>query len=103
MLPIDPSPSKVKVVKDLRVAEWIRDSVSGVKVHDNVKPAQRSCNPKRKMTFSNENYPTLASASKKQKLENSVARQPRQENSSKPMSPRKFYVPNGDSQQKVSP
>ena len=97
MLPIDPSPTKEKAVKDLRVAEWVRDSANGVKSFEKVKKVVQASPPiKRKMSFKDENFPTLAKKSKTEHAVTKIERKP-----SKPMSPRKFYIPNGDEHYKV--
>lgn len=85
MLPMDPSPCKQKVVNIQRVCEWVSQSNTGLlpKV-DELKVFKKGT--KRKV-FQNENASPSCSLSAK-----------RIKSSSKPMSPRKFYLPNGESE-----
>ncbi|XP_067934113.1 N-acetyltransferase ESCO2-like isoform X2 [Watersipora subatra] len=78
MLPVDPSPSKEKQVKTQRVIDWMTQSTSITR--PSVRP------PLKRKIRQDENRHDKASFRIAKKLKPSSA--------SKPMSPRKFYLPN---------
>lgn len=84
MLPTDPSPSKQKHVKTQRVLEWINNSNSGAKSDSKVFVKQIPKPTIKRKIRQNENHNHVNPVAKKAKLSSS----------SKPMSPRKFYLPN---------